>query len=513
MSILLAAAAGSLAQGTFTIRRPLENSTVREVIKIRVPKTGIPEGGYIGVYVDDLSDGKRESKFLEAAMPALDGGDYVYDLDSQARGLTDGPWRIELVLFRDANGKPQVIDRSSVDVVVDNHKSIKVPAQGLTLRYKFAPGTNRTYKFTVTQSTAMVSQAQARLGSRAAGTIEQQQEFRINYGIDQSYLSGTEGLVRIQGLADKGKDYATVILPGQQSATKLPDYRLTPVYMRITNTGREVFSSIPAYFGIEGQSASVGGMEYTMIAPLPVLPSKPVKPGDVWQGTYLFTAEDLRSQDIHMKEKITRNVPARGTFQEVVWYQGLPCAKLVTTVALGESDLVNVQNLRQVEGKATKIELTETTYFALDRGAVVRIESKLVQEALVETAAPLAQSSTSGVGGGGGGGLGNPAGGGEATFRRKQGGAAGTSASANWASPFGAPGIRGGSFAPGDEETLNQQRRRGGAAGFQDPDSDDQGDNPGPRGQFGQNPGFGGGGGGQKMILRITAQWVAELER
>src|SRR5690242_1926742 len=105
------------AQGTFTIRRPVEGSTVREVVKVRIPKNSIPDGGYIGVFVN--------GKFVEAALPDIEGEDYVYKFKSQAKDANgqalyeDGPAKIEVVLYVDVNGKPQVVNRSSVNVNVD----------------------------------------------------------------------------------------------------------------------------------------------------------------------------------------------------------------------------------------------------------------------------------------------------------------------------------------------------------------------------------------------------------
>ena len=90
VAFALLAAGAALAQGTFTIRRPVEGSTVREIVTLRIPKNSIPEGGYLGILVN--------GKFLEAVAPSVDGNDYIYKLDTKRRGIADGTVNIEAVL-------------------------------------------------------------------------------------------------------------------------------------------------------------------------------------------------------------------------------------------------------------------------------------------------------------------------------------------------------------------------------------------------------------------------------
>jgi hypothetical protein len=510
-------AATSWAQAAFTIRRPTDGSTVRETVSFRVPKNSMPDGGFLGVYVND--------KFLEAAMPTLEGADYVYRLDTQAHKFADGMTKVELVLFQEVGGKQRILARSSVNVRVDNATSIRVPSNGMRLRYKFAPGTERTYVYKISQDVQTVSQAQARLGSRGFTTSAEEETVRILHAVDNSYTASglRQGLIRVQIVPDKGKDYATIIPPGTNESKKIGSEEMDPIYMRVDELGREVYSALPLYFGIDGTNGSPPVTSYFPLIPMFVLPANPVKPGAVWRASQLmstFDGDDLGT--MREKERFMRALPSRGEFEGVLWYRNIPCAKLVSTLALGQGDLRNVRDLNQIEGEAQRVELKEVLYLAIDRGIPVRREISITQESLIEQAPRQAQT---------GGGSGNAptaagaAGGGPSAAGAASGGG-GQAGSANWQSeppPF-LPGDF--EFRPtwSDDGMLSffQQTRggrgggrRGGPAGIGDGDGELQ-RNPGAAGGAGQGGGFGqrtAGGGAQKVIVRVTMKLVAELER
>ncbi len=502
----------SWAQGTFTIRRPVDGSTVRETVKVRIPKNSIPDGGYIGIYVN--------GKFLEATLPEIEGDDYVYNLDTQARKLDDGPTKIECVLFADVNGKAQVVNRSSVNVTVDNHTSIKVPEDGFKLRYKWSPGTEHVYDFSFNEDVGMISQAQAAIGGRAPTVSSNEMKLRILYATDNAYKTGdgTDGLLRIQILPDKGKDYAMALVPGEDEPRKLTDDDFVPFFMRVTDVGREVFSSLPVYFGIEGQTGAAPAVRYWPTLPLPVLPTKLVKPGgDPWQSSFLFTNVDATTAA--EKDKFMFATPARGEFQGVTWYRDMPCAIIKTVVAVGPDLLKNAKDLNQVKGDASNVKLEGTIYFALDRGVVARMEVDLTQESLVDT------GPTNQGGGASGGSTGGPSAGPTGGPSR-----AGTSLGGGGSAASGKlfiPGIGQYDFQPGLDSDGNltffqargQRGGRGGAmpgggaqlGGGAQPGGGTTGAQPG--GRFGTGRGESGPTGNRKMVLRFRMSYVAELER
>jgi len=380
----------TVAQGTFTIRRPVDGATVRETVKIRIPKNSIPEGGYIGVYVD--------GKFLEATLPDVEGTDYVYGLDTKKRNLTDGEHTIEIVLFVDFSEKPRIVNRSSVRVKVDNQTSIKVPENGMSLRYKFNPGKEWTYGLTRKTSVSLLSQALAQVGGRAPSRDLQTEKTRIMYAVDNAYLEGgsRQGLVRIQGLPDKGRDYTVVTVSGDSEPTARFSHEMHPIYMRVSDTGREIFSAAPPYFPLEGTSGDGVRTDLFYSFPLPVLPSRTVRPGDVWEAPFLLPTFEFDKKD--EESKYTRGLPSRGSFEGVEWYRNMPCAKIRMSLSAGPRELGNAaSSINQVEGETTKVEIEQVVWFSLDRGMVVRVDRNMTQESIIES---QASGGTGGAAGG-----------------------------------------------------------------------------------------------------------------
>lgn len=371
-------AAGALAQGTFTIRRPVDDSTVREVVTVRIPRGSIPDGGYIGIMLN--------GKFVEAVAPEAEGNDYVYRIDTKARDLPDGELTIEVVLYVDFNERPQIVNRSSVTVNLDNYSSIRVPEQGFLLRYRFTPGKELIYRNVQTHSVNVVTQADRLLGARGAQIPALREEFRFLYAVDNAFNVGgqRQGLVRFQPVPDEGKDYATIILTGTSQPTRFTVHEMAPVFQRITDTGREIFSSAPTFVNFDG-GASFSRTDLFLFTSLPVLPTKRIRPGDVWQGSFQISNVDIEQKD--EEERYFRNLPARGSFEGVEWHMGIPSAKLRYVVTAGPRDLANVRNIAQLEGEAVRVEVEDLVWFALDRGIITRVESNITLETVIEAAA------------------------------------------------------------------------------------------------------------------------------
>ena len=93
--VFMAAIGAALAQAPFTIVRPADGSKVREKVHVLIPKNSIPQGGYIGIFLN--------GKFLEAVTPPLAGKYYDYVLDTKGRQIADGKVNLEAVLFVDYN--------------------------------------------------------------------------------------------------------------------------------------------------------------------------------------------------------------------------------------------------------------------------------------------------------------------------------------------------------------------------------------------------------------------------
>ncbi len=490
----MTAVSAAMAQ-SFTIRRPADGSTVRETVQIQIPKGAIPDGAYIGVIVN--------GKFLEAVSPAVEGENHVYRLNTKERRLPDGDLDIEAVLYMDFSDRAEIVNRSSVRVKLDNYTSIKVPEDGFGLRYKFQRGKEYVYNQYSTQTIGTVTQAAAQLGSRSGETPLGSEETRMLYVFDNVYQgeTGPEALLRIQALPEKGKNYAWLTTTGSTEPKKYYDYQMHPLYMRITDTGREVWGAAPPYFPLEGTAGDQNRLDLFALLPLPVLPSKSLFPGDTWQAQHLFSELDL--DKLPETNKLTTGLISRGTFLGVEWEKGIPCAKFSILVEAGPREIVNAVNLNNQPGEATRVSLEGIVYFALDRGVVVRSEFNMLQESLIT------------VGTTGAAGAGAPGGGGQAT-----GGGAGSNSPTGGFGPAGggggglagAPGGRF-EFRPYVDANghLNFFQRRGGIQGGPVGGGNTQGGTTGP-GLGGRTGGGSGAAGGQKVILRVRMRLLTELE-
>jgi hypothetical protein len=488
LTVLTAAfVASAFGQGTFTIRRPAEGSTVRETVKVRIPKNSIPEGGYVAIKVN--------GKFLEAVIPDVEGDDYVYNLNSKDRKLADGPVNIEAVLYFYTQGAPQVLNRTSVNVNLDNSTSIQGRnPDGFNLRYRFNPGLEYVYNMKRDQVVSFVTQAQAQLGSRAAEVVLDTQTIRYLVAHHNNY--GSEGLIRFQALPEKGKDYAYLITSQNPEPTKFMDFEMHPIFMRVTNTGREVFTSLPTYFPWEGTGEDARTDLFALF-PLPVLPTRKVEVGDSWQAAFPQGQLDLDKR--HEKDKYVANLVGRATLEAVEWEQGIPCARIRSELSLGAADLKNLTSLDNVQGQAQSVKLESVQWFALDRGILVREEERMTSEILVE------------VGGASGGGQGDSGAGRAGGGAPSSGGNPGTAGATNnrIIPAYFMSNQLTSLFNPSLATPMMQQRRGGPAT---------PGAAPGGQEGFGNgNGGRGGSGGtgsvGQKVILRQQSRTSVILER
>lgn len=382
MLAALTLAGYAAAQAPFTIVRPADGARVREVVKFLFPKNSIPERGYVGIWVN--------GQFLQALVPSTSGEYAVFLLDTKKLHLPDGDLNVEAVLYEDLDRTSVIRDRSSVKLTLDNSSSIKIPANGLLLRYKFTPGTEYVYSVESRDSVSSISESQVARGSRAAELPLDAERFRYLVAVDNVYKTakGRDALVRMQILPKAGQirysdglvtpfDYAIMSLP--DGKRRVYANEMASMYLRITDTGREVFGGASPAWPMEG-SQGQGAMSHVYAAmPLPVLPEKRVSPGDSWQGP--IVAGLVRESTLFSSRKVSFSVPARGDFLGVEWQNGVPCAKIKMSLSLGEATRQGAELARMGrEFTDTKLELEELVWFALDRGIPVRIELNLTQD-------------------------------------------------------------------------------------------------------------------------------------
>lgn len=386
------------AQSTFTIRRPVDGSTVREVVTVRFPRNSVPIGGYVGIFVN--------GQFLEAVVPEDTGQELVYRLDTKARQIPDGRLNIEAVLFVDFQEQPRIVDRSSVTLNLDNSTSIRVPEGGFRLRYNWTPGREFIYDLSMRRTISYLTRSQFQANRRVPEITLEEERFRFLYAVDRLFENG-DGLVRMQPLPPRGQDFAFITPAGATEPRRYWAWEMAPIYMRLTNVGRPVFGSVPLYFPLEGTTGQGSVIDLFGFYFLPVLPSQGVRPGQTWNAPFLTPAlgeqpgSELGPQ-VFERDQITRTLPVRASFLGVEWERGVPCAKLRYTIS------VNPAAGRGGVLEEIVQEIDELVWFDLRRGIPLRIESTVTVVTPIEAAEAARQVIGSPTRGGGGG----PAGGG-----------------------------------------------------------------------------------------------------
>lgn len=496
IAALMLVAAG-YSQAGFTIRRPADGSVVRETVEFRIPRSSIPETGFVGISLN--------GRFVEAVAP-IDGvnanaTDFIYRLDTKAKGIADGPLKIEAVLYVDT-GRGQIMrGRTGITVRVDNHSSIRVPAGGIRLRYDLTPQRQYIYGIEFSTKMSQLTDAQAAMG-RETNLGEGSQKLRYAYTVIQRE-PGDRGqksaIIRMQPMPEKGKDYAILTLPGDTEPKRYFESSMMPIYMKIDELGREAWGQFPVYAGFSTEAGTPNRVDLYALLTLPLLPARGLTVGAPVAGGIQNGALDM--DKALETQKFTNVLPGAGKLVALEYQNGVRAARIENSLSVGNA------------AQGTQ-ELKETYWFSLDGGYVLKYERKQIQTTRVRT-----QPTGGGLGAGGGT---TPEGG-----RAKPG--VGTSRNMNnppanfmpdGTIDFNTAVNNGVSFSTDLSGTFLQAggRRGGGGAGF-----GGQG-GPGSRGgderEGGGEMGFGGNPGnsganqnrGTSRLMRITTTYTMTLE-
>jgi hypothetical protein len=490
----------AMGQSNFTIVRPSDGAKVRETVRILFPKSSITPNTYVGIYLG--------GKFLEAVVPQMGQQFAFYELDTKERGLPDGPLTVEAVLFLESADRPRIVDRSSIQLNVANSASIPVPSDGFALKYKFRRGQQWSYAVRQRISSVPLSEALANQTSRAsllAGAEEAR--FRMLYSVDNAYANG-DGLIRMQGQADKGKDSVVLSLDNDPTPRRYFDFQMAPLYMRLSPSGNEVFGAIPQYFPLEGTGGELNRLDLYANFPLPTLPMNRRRPGDTFPGKFMLGTIDLERAP-EVEKLVTAPIPARGDFVGVEWEMGHPCAKIRQTLATGNAPTPR-RGGEAAGGDLTAQRIEEEIYFALDLGMPVKVERTYT----IDVRQRIQRNTGGGGGAAGGPSAAGAAGGGPSAAGAAGGRGGGNSGAANIINGGGTDRIN----VQGPGQPPPPPRGGPGQGGFGQPGSPGPGQGPRAGGVQGAGGNRGGGnrtgGGGQSVrILRVTVQLSMTLEK
>lgn len=470
----------------FTIISPREGQKVREVVSLTFPKDSVRAGSFIGISVD--------GKFLEAAVPELDekAGVLVYKLNTKALGIKDGERTIGAVRYQNVGGTTMITDRSEVKVMVVNYSDIKVPEEGLLLRYKWRPGSNWVYSETVEVDQAMMTEAQNRMGGRAARLPIHQEHSRLGISVEdvKRGAKGNLGLVRARILPYKGegKDYTFVTIGGETAPRVIHESKFASVYRLLTETGLEEYADTPVWHGFFGTSqGNVREYVYNFM-PLPILPEQPQRIGDSWTGSIAIPAASL--ERVEKEGKANELMKARGVLEGVEWELGHPCAKIRYTVEAAErlpdSETLHIAG-REFRANE-RLRWQQVFWLDIEQGFIVRTDISFTADVKVDVPTTAQGAAAAG-----------------------RGGPAAAAAGAGGGPPMGPPGTTGGGGGGGTAQNPRDNRFQGSGGGsLMNPGDTD----PTPRGgAAGTGTGAGRTGPQQAMFVRQTLTIKLVLEK
>lgn len=466
-------AAHAQGQAPFTIRKPLDGSSVREKVRIEIPRASIGNGGFVALYVD--------GKFALALAPqdSEDGKPFTYVWDTKADKISDGEHTIRAVLFEPSGGTGAT-QKGSSEVKVNVANIIHDGPTSLLLRYKYVEGVNRDYS---RAGKSFIVGGVSETGTTTSNQNLADVRSKIHYDIqDVRYDS------------DKGMDVALVrnkltqlsILQNGAETTLDPGQLSNSVYQELASTGKAFFEIGTASGLAEFMSL---GLPVNNTLELPELPTARVQIGDTW------ATEKQRLDIPGMPQALQPKVKIDNKLVDLEWQDGYPTARIhqsykatppgVKTVLFGPVEVTN-----------PVISFDRDIYVAYRSGVLVKTVRSLTVSGRTTYSTSGPSAFRGGAGGypGAGGGFPGSGGGGKGGGFPNTGGAAGYPGMEEGGKMAGGyPGVgKGGGFPSTGGGGYPGAGGRGG--GF--PSTGGAGGYPGAGGRGGGFPSTGGGAGG-----------------
>ncbi len=402
---LLTLTAVAQNEAPFTIRRPPDGATVREKVRVEIPLASIPEGGYIAYSIDGtfrvaLTPSQEErDKEEEEARKAKRAPMYVFVWDTKAavkqRGADiapkDGEHEISATLFvpkgGTATGSTASVAKqtSSVKIKVANKIAATDPGP-ISLRYKFADGSNREYSRT--GESAIVTG----LSQGFQGTGDQELvafKGTLQLAVEDVYPSRSSAMVR-------NKLTELIVRQAGQEMAYPSEQLPRSLYQELGALGDVKYQNEDRTFD---QFAELGIPVDTTIN-LPRLPLQPVRIGDVWKSRDVPLDIPGTAPDKQPKVELT------STLEGIEWEGGYPTAKIHQTYNSSTGGGAKLKSIMfgSIEVLSPTLTYERDVYIAYRSGTLIKVTRKL--EVTGKTA-----SAVSGGGAGpgmqGGGGMGD----------------------------------------------------------------------------------------------------------
>lgn len=345
------------AQAPFTIRRPPDGATVKEKVRVEIPRSSIRPGSFVGFFIDD-----KFSVALAPPDPASPEGrsnkpfTFIWDTkqpDAEGNPIPDGEHSIKAVLFDPVAGSTTATEpkaESMVRLIVAN--KIKADTGPLSLRYKYREGENLTYS---RDSKSVVVSALSDLGSTSDQELAQ--------AISRHILDIEDARPDISLVRNK-LTRLTLEQNGQQM-TLDPAQLSVSMYQELDPLGR-VHYETGENSGLEQFTAQ--GLPVNNTLELPLLPYARVAIGDTWR------TPNQRLDIPGLPPSLQPRVDLNNKLVDLEWEGGRPTAKILQTY---EGSVGKTIQFGPVSVTSPKINYERVLYIAYKSGTLVKSKRTL----------------------------------------------------------------------------------------------------------------------------------------
>ncbi len=340
------------AQSSFTIRRPPDGSTVREKVRIEIPRSSIHHGGFVAFYVDD--------KFQVAVAPSdndeMSSRPFSYLWDTKDLKISDGTHTVKAILFEPTAGGGDGIaatEKGSSEVKLEVANKIKNGHSSLLLRYRYKDGEDLKY---LRDSKAVIAGGVSDIGA----TGDQQL-----MSISSTHLFGIEDVRSDVSLVRNKLTSLTILNGGQE--TKFPSSQLSnSMYQEIDPVGAVHYET--------GTSSGLDefanqGLPVNNSLEMPLLPTSRVAIGQTWHTTNQRL--DIPGLPPSQQPKVT----LLNKLVDLEWQNGYPTALIHQTFEANAP--VRSVTFGQIGIAAPKVKYERDIYLAYKSGKLIKTSRTL----------------------------------------------------------------------------------------------------------------------------------------
>jgi len=355
MAALLCQAMAQRAQA-LTIITPTEGQIVRETVKIAIPRSAVPSGGFMGVTIDGRFQGS-------ASVPMDPKANVVYywntkapitDPRNETKWISDGRHEIEVAVY---DAQSTIIESAKVTVRVANKVPMTTPSPPIRLYYKYRTGDLTKYSVRV-RGDLLDSTGNDLMGGQSAFSSD----YVLGQWVEDVRPNG-DALVRYRLM-----DQPRVTLLGQPVVgSQGQEQQLPPsLYKLVDRFGRTIQTDVVH----RGPATAVSDI-------MVPLPGKPLALGDTWQSSWNLKIEGLT--DIIRFASVYQ-------LESLEYEMGRECAKIVGNLTGSNIRLNLLSGQLQTEQGAVLSGKSEV-YLAYKAGKIIRAKANFEVNAMADASA------------------------------------------------------------------------------------------------------------------------------